>query len=270
MSVACNLCGRDDAEPWGRPKDGLRLVRCRDCGLIYVNPRPTPEALTAYYGQEYFDGGDYAQDALREAMYRMEIAHMLPWIGSRGRFLDVGCAMGKFLSVLPGTFDKSGVEFSADAARHAREAFGLDVRVGQLSDTGVESSFYDVVQMRGVVEHLQDPRREVRAVRAALRPAGWFVLNQTPNLGGASALFYKERHNQVKPREHLYYFTHETLGRLLAEEGFSVRHVWHPYWGTPYATPWRDFPAFLLNLLSGRECPPFPGNMMAVYAQKAA
>ncbi|MDD5657777.1 MAG: class I SAM-dependent methyltransferase [Elusimicrobia bacterium] len=268
MSVACNLCGRDDSETWGRPKDGLRLVRCRNCGLIYVNPRPTPEALADYYRKDYFEGGNYAEDVLRERMYRMEIARMLPWIGSRGRFLDVGCAMGKFLSVLPDTFEKRGVEFSSDAVRHARESFGLDVRVGQLSEVGIERGHYDVVQMRGVIEHLQDPRREVREVRLALKPKGWFVLNQTPDLGGLAGCLYRERHNQVKPREHLYYFTKATLSRLLTEEGFIVRNVWRPYWGTPYAAPWRDFPVFLFNLVSGRECPAFPGNMIAVYAQK--
>lgn len=268
IEVRCNLCGADDAAPWGRPKDGLTLKRCRGCGLIYVNPRPSPKALEDYYRQEYFDDGAYAEDEKRRRMYELEIEHMLPWIGSSGRFLDVGCAMGRFLHTLPDSFEKFGVEFSSDAAGKARELYKLNVRVGQLSEVGIEEGFYDVVQMRGVIEHLQDPVLEVREVRKALKPGGWFVLNQTPNAGGLCARFFKEMYNQVKPREHLYYFTLETVRRLLAENGFTIRHVWHPYWGTPYASPLADFPNFVLYRLLGRESPAFPGNMMAVYARK--
>lgn len=268
VRVACNLCGADATVPWGAAKDGLQLVQCRRCTLIYVNPRLSPAALKDLYSQDYFDDGNYAEDELRRRMYEIEIGHMLPFIGSSGRFLDVGCAMGRFLKTLPDTFDKHGVEFSDAAARHAREAFGLDVRVGQLSEIGIERGIYDVVQMRGVIEHLQDPAKEALAVNAALKTGGWFVLNQTPNVGGLSGRIYADRYNQVKPREHLYYFSLKTIRRLLERAGFGIRHVWFPYWGTPYANPWKDFPNFVFNRARGLESPPFPGNMMAVYAQK--
>lgn len=269
VEVACNLCGKNDAAPWGGPKDGLRLVRCRGCGLIYVNPRLSPKSLQEFYRQAYFDDGDYGANPLRFRMYRMEIDRLLPIVGAAGRFLDVGCAMGGFLKTLPGTFEKCGVEFSDDAARHAREKFGLNVKVGQLSELEHDSAFFDVVQMRGVIEHLQDPGREVKTVNRILKTGGWFVLNQTPNVGGASGFFYREGFNQVKPLEHLYYFSTRTIRRLLEERGFEIRGFWFPYWGTPYAAPWKDFPNFILNRLRGAESPAFPGNMMAVYAQKA-
>lgn len=268
VAVNCNLCGADDVEPWGKPKDSFSLVRCRRCSLVYVNPRPSQTALEAFYRQAYFDEGHYAEDECRQRMYEIEIVRMLPWIGSGGRFLDVGCAMGKFLSTLPSSFDKYGIEFSEDAARYAREALGLNVQVGQLSELDLETEFYDVVLMRGVIEHLQNPAREVEAVNRVLKTGGWFVLNQTPNAGGLSSRFYREGFNQVKPREHLYYFTVATIRRLLDRYGFAVRHLWFPYWGTPYAKPWRDMPNFILNRVMGRESPPFPGNMMAVYSQK--
>jgi SAM-dependent methyltransferase len=268
IEVSCNLCGQDDTNPWGAPKDSFRLVKCRNCGLIYVNPRPSPKVLNEFYRKEYFDDGDYAASKQREKMYEIEIARMLPIVGARGRFLDVGCAMGKFLNTLPDTFEKHGVEFSEDAARYGREVFGLQVLVGQLSEVAINKDYYDIVQMRGVIEHLQDPMREVRCVNSALRMSGWFVLNQTPNVGGLSAWFYKELFNQVKPREHLYYFTIATMRRLLEQLGFAIRYIWFPYWRTPYATPSRDFINFILNRVKGLESPPFPGNMMAIYCQK--
>ncbi len=268
VRVLCNLCGADDTKPWGRPKEGLTLVRCRKCGLIYVNPRPSTQALEALYSQDYFDQGEYVDDPRRRRMYEIEILRMLPLIGGRGRFLDVGCAMGMFLKMLPDSFEKHGVEFSSSAARHARETFGLDVRTGQLADANFEPGSFDVIQMRGVIEHLEDPSRQVRAASRLLKPGGWFVLNQTPNAGGASGWFYRELYNQVKPWEHLYYFTTSTIRHLLKSAGLVVRGFWFPYWGTPYAAPIKDFPRFVFNRFCGRESPAFPGNMMAVYSQR--
>jgi SAM-dependent methyltransferase len=195
VEVDCNLCGANDASFWGKPRDGLRLVRCRRCDLIYVNPRPSLRSLQEFYRQEYFDGGDYSSNEQRHQMYQIEIAHMLPWSGSTGRFLDIGCAMGAFLKMLPGSFEKFGVEFSEDAARYARQVLGLNVRVGQLSEISLENDFYDVVQMRGVIEHLPNPALDIVCVNRALKMNWLFILNQTPNVYGAAGRFFKEMVN---------------------------------------------------------------------------
>src|SRR5689334_2404304 len=46
--VACDLCGADDAA-FLVAKNGFRVVRCRRCDLVYVNPRPRAAALHAQY-----------------------------------------------------------------------------------------------------------------------------------------------------------------------------------------------------------------------------
>lgn len=265
--VNCNLCGADSPRPWGH-RDGVAIVECTQCGLIYSNPRPTPEELERYYSRQYFDDGEYQANRQRQPMYEIEIRRWLPLVGDRGRFLDVGCAMGKFLHTLPGTFEKHGVEFSEAAAEYGRKNFGLHVRTGQLSEVGIEENHYDVVQMRGVIEHLQDPLKEVRCVNKALRMNGWFLINMTPNVGSLSGRVYRDRFNQVFPREHLYYFNRHTLGALLRKCGLEPRHVYYPYWGTPYANPPKDVVCFVWNWATRKKSPPFWRNMMAVYSQK--
>ena len=46
--VACAVCSGTDAEGLFE-KDGFPIVRCRGCGLVYVNPRLTPSALAQLY-----------------------------------------------------------------------------------------------------------------------------------------------------------------------------------------------------------------------------
>ncbi len=57
----CNLCGKDEAvlyfETEGRIsqiRDKFRLAKCRDCGLAYVNPRPTKAAISRYYPEKTY------------------------------------------------------------------------------------------------------------------------------------------------------------------------------------------------------------------------
>jgi uncharacterized Zn finger protein len=55
--INCNLCGRDDTElllnirglPLSLEKASFNIVRCKNCGLVYVNPRLSGSELTRLY-----------------------------------------------------------------------------------------------------------------------------------------------------------------------------------------------------------------------------
>jgi SAM-dependent methyltransferase len=61
--VACDLCGSSDAAPvmaQADPRSPARgrlfhVVACRQCGLIYLSPRPQGADLAAYYPEDYYD-----------------------------------------------------------------------------------------------------------------------------------------------------------------------------------------------------------------------
>jgi SAM-dependent methyltransferase len=60
--VTCILCDTADSTiavmqrdvNLGRGEEFFTLVRCDGCGLIYLNPRPTPLEIHAYYPMEYY------------------------------------------------------------------------------------------------------------------------------------------------------------------------------------------------------------------------
>lgn len=267
--VSCNLCGKDDGRSWG-VKDGVSIVQCQGCGLIYANPRLDLAELQAYYDAAYFDDRSEHADPLRYKMYRIEIARMQRIIPMSGKFLDVGCANGIFLSLLPDTLEKHGLEFSPQAAALGRAKYHVDIQVGELGTADLPPSAFDVLHMRAVVEHLQNPKRDFRAAHRVLRPGGWFVVSTTPNIAGPAGRWFRDRFRLVFPREHIHYFCPRTLSRLLNETGFEAARWDFPYWGTPYAHPLRDAAAFVLNYLAGRESPPFWRSVMTVFARKTA
>ena len=61
-TVRCNLCGSDDSELIITSFDRLhpqnvgvfKMVRCKSCGLVFQNPRPTQETIGEYYPKAYY------------------------------------------------------------------------------------------------------------------------------------------------------------------------------------------------------------------------
>lgn len=267
-SVSCDLCDSDFNGLWAA-KGGLTVRQCLQCGLVYTNPRPAPEELLKEYGAEYFSGGNYENDPQRRKMYHIEIETQIKRLaGSRGRFLDVGCAYGAFLNALPDTFEKYGIEFSREAADFGRKRFGLDIRAGQLNAADYPSDFFDIIHFRGVIEHLQSPRRDLEAARRFLKPSGYLIVSTTPNIDSPAARRYRDMFRLFLPGEHIYYFSPETLSVLLQKAGFEAERVFYPYLNTPYANPVKDIFDFLFNKYRGLASPPFFKSVMTFYAKK--
>jgi SAM-dependent methyltransferase len=108
------------------------------------------------------------------------------WARPGGRVLDVGCGTGFLLEQLAGRgFSGVGIDLSPESIAHARErleALGaadrLDARLGSAYEP--PEGEYDLITVTDVLEHLEDPRRCLRALRERLAPAGLVVVS-TPN-----------------------------------------------------------------------------------------
>jgi SAM-dependent methyltransferase len=79
--------------------------------------------------------------------------------------------------------------------------------------------------MFDVIEHLFDPRAVLTAIARALVPGGLLAVS-TPNFESASRRLLGVDWAVLSPLEHVYYFTEDSLGRLLEATGFSdVRFI---------------------------------------------
>ncbi len=198
--VACNLCGGSATAPFTR-RDGLDVVRCTACGLVYVNPRARVAELTELYNTGESSRIEYYRDA--EVADRRTFAEILS-IAARlapagAALLDVGPCTGTLLvQAREKGFAVQGIEINAGAARMCREELGLDVRAGVLEPDSYPPGTFDLGSMGDVIEHVPDPLATLRTVARILKPGG-HVLISTPNVESAAARFL-----QVKPEEHIY------------------------------------------------------------------
>jgi SAM-dependent methyltransferase len=227
--VLCNQCGRDVT----RNLHGIsRLVQCVGCGLIYVNPRPSPEDLATQYQAGYFHcdeptfGGYENYEADREEIlrtFRRRIALLMPWCRAAApRLLDVGCATGLFLEVARDAgWRVEGIDISEYALARARER-GFAVSRGTLPSATLESGGYDVVTLWDVIEHVPDPAAVIAECHRLLRPGGVLAMS-TPDAGSPPAKWLKGRWLGFRSiDEHLYFFSRASMRALLARGGFRV------------------------------------------------
>lgn len=229
---------------------GYQVVACAVCGLGRVDPLPTAEDLAALYGDDYFQtvafqgrvsdalvayrptGGPPRLEAIRAARLRAyeaaHVADLAAWSATlnparrRVRLLDVGCGAGGVLAAARDVgWTAVGVEPSVAAARLAAQR-GLTVLPTDLPDAGLPDAAFDIVHVREVLEHVTDPLALLQAARRVLRPGGLLYIQVPNDLEGYRVALFR-RIWWVVPPFHLWYFSFDTLDRLLARVGLTAR-----------------------------------------------
>ena len=224
-TVACNLCGTTNATPVV-VGGAFSMVRCRTCGLVYLNPRPTADSLLSlyvdYHGRHGQDGA--AWDRLMNQVFR-EAADLLCAAArdpGQKRLLDVGCGFGGFVATMRRRgWDVEGLDPSPTAVAAAR-AMERQVRLGTLDALRTARGTYDAVTMFYVLEHLPDPKGALSKVWSLLGPGGILLLrvpHTTPIVRllapfGAGGSLYD-------PPFHLYDFSPAVLRAMLEWVGFE-------------------------------------------------
>jgi cyclopropane fatty-acyl-phospholipid synthase-like methyltransferase len=136
--------------------------------------------------------------------------------------LDIGAYIGVFVEVAAQSgWDAWGVEpsdwASAEAQRH-----GLNVISGTQHAPELAGRQFDVVTMWDVIEHVNDPRGEVRHSYKLLKPGGVLVLH-TMDIDSLTARLMGSRWPWLMDM-HLHYFSQKTMRAMLEDVGFEV--IW--------------------------------------------
>lgn len=229
-NVKCCLCKVDNAYELYY-EQGFNIVRCAQCGLVYVNPRLTRKerekiyASKSYYSGDGFGYRDYVASYPSIEYLANRRLDLLEKFCKKGKLLDVGCAHGFFLLAARGRgWEVWGVEISKFACDYARERYGLNIINKGLEDTDFPANFFDVVTMWDVLEHFDDPSGVMMEVKRILKKSG-FVFFQVPNFSSLQSRLMRGRWKDIKPHYHLWYFTPKTISELLNSKGFSIVKV---------------------------------------------
>lgn len=237
-SVPCNLCGADDFEivyapryEDAKPEEILntfrssgdevlldQLVRCKNCGLQYLNPRLKADVVLEGYGA----GSDetfISQSVGRERTFAKSLKFIEKFHPQRGRLLDVGTAGGSFLAVAKQAgWEVAGCEPNHWLCEWGNKHYGLNIVPGTIFDMKLPDAAFDVVTLWDVLEHTPDPKAVLKECARVLKQGGVLVVNY-PDIHSSIARVMGRRWVFLLS-VHLYYFTSETLKVMLGQVGF--------------------------------------------------
>lgn len=207
------------------------LWRCRSCGLIFVYPQPTLQTLEKIYGDAYFkneQSQDYGYDDYQKDKTNIlktserRLRSIEAFMPKKGMLLDVGCALGYFVeAAVRRGWDAHGIDISRYAIDAAKQTLGDRVMRGVLADANFPKGKFDAVVSWDCIEHVPDPRAQLKQTAELLKPGGLLVM-ATPDAGSAVAKLMGDRWMGYKDLEHLFYFSRRSLRMLLEQSGFEV------------------------------------------------
>lgn len=220
--MRCAVCGGEAHEVVLDLGD-RRLLRCKQCGVRFLDPIPDFKELE----KEYSEG--YAPFALASRSPGPVTRFRRDWYTARRRrwirglqfksVLDVGCGTGEFLLKLRQSgVDVHGLEPSEFAARFAASQ-GLDVFQGSVADYRPGRTF-DLITLWNVVEHLTEPAGDLARLRALLAPGGTIAI-LTPDAGSPQAARFGLDWAGLEVPKHLHLFDSASLETLAGKAGLS-------------------------------------------------
>lgn len=206
------------------------------------------------YEKEYFEGdrnkaggyGKYLEQAdwrLEKARRQVREIQTITGLKS-GNVLDVGSGYGYFRKALEEVqLENDGIEISEHARNVAKDVFGLDTCSNFeeiLSKTPVPT--YDLLTLWDVIEHVSDPVAFIEEAGRLVKQSGYIAV-KTPNLRCPEANIFGPDYHSFK-REHLYYFTAESLNEVFDTAGFhlakgmSISHLLGGFFGKEITDGW--------------------------------
>ena len=243
--INCEVCNRNETILLYEIH-GYKIVRCKNCGLVYVNPQPTGEELNNFYTEIFFSpkwyiqfpqltGFDYFKKAASDISGFKSYVDQIVKYKSNGRLLDVGAGDGHLLKFAKRQgFQVWGVEPSPKAANKARKIVNAEIINDFFENVQLSTNFFDVAVSIGTIEHLKNPKQVIEKMHQLLKTDGLLVL-QTPNIDSWQYRKQKEKWEQFTVPGHLFYFSPKTLSRLLKEIGFKIVFInqYIPFWMGP-------------------------------------
>ncbi len=133
----------------------------------------------------------------------------------------MGAATGNFMYTAIETFNVDGVELSQKGVDIGKE-HGLNIVCGDVTDINYDA--YNVVTMWDVIEHLKDPNKTIQYINKLLTKDG-FLFITTGNVESSVAGVTGKHWYLMTPPAHLFYFSEETITKLLEQNNFKVLDI---------------------------------------------
>ena len=230
-------CGNEELEYFSE-----KYLKCIKCGTLVSAEFPVSSIYeindddSDFYGRNYWfshQENDYGFPNIIERSRNDLHERCIYWLKTvlkyklpPGRTLELGCSHGGFVAMLKWAgYDAVGIELSPWIAEFARNAFDVQIFIGQVEAQNFEKDSLSLIILMDVLEHLVNPLETLHYCSDLLKKDGVFVI-QTPQLDEESV--YQDMVdnqspflNQLKEKDHLYLFSKNSITKMLNKIGYD-------------------------------------------------
>jgi SAM-dependent methyltransferase len=212
------------------------------------------------YDDSYFDDRK-GFDKKRQLSFKLEKVFINKYI-NKGKILDIGCSTGEFIDSLCWDGDTFGTDISEFAIKEAKKK-GISFKYNQTNTV----EFFDLVVLRGVIQHLDTPFLTLNQIYDCLKPGGYIIFLATPNTNSIYYKIWKTLPALDSPRN-FYIPSDIDLINVLTNIGFEFKDIRYPYLEGPYSNVLLDHFKFLLKFFGFKVSFAFWHNMMELIFRK--
>lgn len=241
ISVSCDLCGRKTSTrtvakgvdfEYATCPNTFSIVRCTECGLHYLNPRPDISTLNIIYPESYepFHFHESSNPFIKHGrafVQKKKVKAISRLVPPDGSIIDVGCGSGHLLSLLKRygspEWKLYGNDFSEVSLANL-ERLGIQGVAGRFEDLDTALQF-DLIILNQTIEHLDSPSSVIEKANHLLKPGGALFI-ETPSTEGLDARLFRSRYwgGYHFPR-HWSLFDESSLRKLVELHGFETVKV---------------------------------------------
>jgi ubiquinone/menaquinone biosynthesis C-methylase UbiE len=169
----CMVCGSRAVEALDAD---AALSRCKSCGYVFDNPRPTLNEIVRFYSKPTKYNSWLSEEEARTKLWTRRLRKMRR-VARPGNLLDVGAGTGQFLHLARNDFTQvCGTEVSSSAVAIANEKYGLELLHGTLESLSLPSESFDNITAFHVLEHVPNPKAMIERCFSLLRSHGVLVV----------------------------------------------------------------------------------------------
>lgn len=243
--------------------DTYNLIKCTRCENIFTSPLPTMEQLNYIYNARYFYDVHFLIQGEKE--YRAKkLAKYIFTITGANKILEVGSMFGHLLEELKTRHIQcTGVEINKTAFEYCtkKNLAVINSTLEEFLKNNTEQ--YDVVIMSHALEHILNPKEQLKTLKNVLNKNGKLIV-VVPNSLSLTAKLFGKFWGYWQVPVHINHFNRYSIRYLLENVGYEIIYI---------RTKGADSLLFLstisniLNLKSGKlKLDNFKNNIIKLYS----
>ena len=203
--VNCPFCDGNNSKPHEKfgPDHRYSYVQCKECALVYLNPRPHYDEsfVETAYG-DYCDGSHYMShkgelsDSQKKQIeeYSIILKKIIPFLpkrdGKKLKMLEIGCADGMFLMAASQlNFEVIGIDITKKGIDSINNFLKLKAYCQQYQDADLSKEGpFDLIYCSHVIEHIPNVNVWMEKYKSDLADDGILCIN-VPNQFAVDKIF---------------------------------------------------------------------------------